>query len=71
MGIGISELLLILVIVVVIFGTKRLKNVGADLGEAIKGFRNAVKDGEKPDIGAEKDNPILEGEVSHKEKDKV
>jgi len=38
MGIGIKELLVILVIVIVLFGTKKLRNVGADLGGAIKKF---------------------------------
>ena len=47
MGLSIPHLLLVLVIVILVFGTKRLKNIGADLGDAIKGFRNAVKDGEE------------------------
>jgi len=47
MGLSISHLLLVLVIVILVFGTKRLKNIGADLGDTIKGFRNAVKDGEE------------------------
>ena len=47
MGLSIPHLLLVLVIVTLVFGTKRLKNIGADLGDAIKGFRNAVKDGEE------------------------
>ena len=46
MGLSIPHLLLVLVIVTLVFGTKRLKNIGADLGDALKGFRNAVKDGE-------------------------
>ena len=41
-GIGIWQLLIILVIVILLFGTKRLKGMGADLGDAIKGFRKAV-----------------------------
>lgn len=41
-GISIWQLLIILVIVMMIFGTKRLKNLGGDLGGAIKGFRNAM-----------------------------
>ena len=45
MGFSIPHLLVLLAIVVLVFGTKRLKNVGADLGDAIKGFRNAVKEG--------------------------
>jgi sec-independent protein translocase protein TatA len=47
MGIGISELLVILVIVILVFGTKRLRGMGGDLGAAIKSFRSAVKEGEE------------------------
>ncbi|MEO8463897.1 MAG: twin-arginine translocase TatA/TatE family subunit [Gammaproteobacteria bacterium] len=43
-GISISELLIVLVIVVLIFGTKRLKTIGSDLGGVIKGFRSATAD---------------------------
>ena len=46
MGISIWQLVIVLVIVLLLFGTKRLKNIGGDLGGAIKGFRKAVKDGE-------------------------
>jgi sec-independent protein translocase protein TatA len=46
MGLSIPHLLVVLAIVVLVFGTRRLKNVGADLGDAIKGFRKAVKEGE-------------------------
>lgn len=41
---GPMQLLLILAIVIVIFGAKRLKNIGSDLGGAVKGFKSAVKD---------------------------
>ncbi|MBN2865908.1 MAG: twin-arginine translocase TatA/TatE family subunit [Thiotrichales bacterium] len=44
MGISIWQLLIILAIVLVLFGAKRLKNVGSDLGNAIKGFKTAVKE---------------------------
>jgi sec-independent protein translocase protein TatA len=37
--------LIVLVVVVLIFGTKKLKNVGADLGAAVKGFKDGVKEG--------------------------
>jgi sec-independent protein translocase protein TatA len=37
--------LIVLLVVVLIFGTKKLKNVGADLGSAVKGFKDGVKDG--------------------------
>jgi sec-independent protein translocase protein TatA len=46
-GIGIWQLLIILVIVLLLFGTKRLRNLGSDLGNAIKGFRGAMTEGEK------------------------
>lgn len=52
-GISIWQLLIILVIVLLLFGTKRLKNIGADLGNAIKGFRSAMSDGEKAEQEAE------------------
>ena len=44
MGISIWQLLIILAIVLVLFGAKRLRNVGGDLGGAIKGFRQAMKE---------------------------
>lgn len=44
MGFGIKELLVVLVIVILLFGTKRLKNIGTDLGSAIKGFKKSVAD---------------------------
>lgn len=40
--------LVVLVIVVLIFGTKKLKNIGADLGGAVKGFKDGVRDGGTP-----------------------
>ncbi|HOB95604.1 MAG TPA: Sec-independent protein translocase subunit TatA [Aquabacterium sp.] len=40
--------LIVLVVVVLIFGTKKLKNVGSDLGAAVKGFKDGVKDGNAP-----------------------
>lgn len=43
-GIGIWQLLFVLIIVVLLFGTKKLKNLGSDLGGAIKGFKNAMSD---------------------------
>lgn len=46
MGISIWQLLIILVIVLLLFGTKRLKNMGGDVGGAIKNFKSAVKNEE-------------------------
>lgn len=39
--------LIVLLIVVMVFGTKKLKNIGADLGGAVKGFKDGIKDGEQ------------------------
>ncbi len=70
-GIGIWQLLIVLVIVLLLFGTKRLKNIGSDLGNAVKGFKGAVKDGQK-DADAQRlekaeDEDVIEGEVTNKE----
>ncbi len=46
MGLSLPHLLVVLTIVILVFGTKRLKTIGGDLGDAIKGFRSAVKAGE-------------------------
>jgi sec-independent protein translocase protein TatA len=68
MGFSIPHLLVVLVIVILVFGTKRLKNVGGDLGEAIKSFRKAINDGSEQQKPTVKDDNVLEGEVSHKDK---
>ena len=46
-GLSIWHWLIVLVIVVLVFGTKRLGNIGKDLGEAVKGFKKGVNDDEK------------------------
>jgi sec-independent protein translocase protein TatA len=71
MGVSMTQLLIILLIVVLVFGTKRLKNVGGDLGDAIKSFRSAMKDGSEGKAIAEKEGETLEGEVTNKEKDQA
>ncbi|MFN2382409.1 MAG: Sec-independent protein translocase subunit TatA [Guyparkeria sp.] len=73
-GISIWQLLIILAIVLVLFGAKRLRNVGADLGTAIKGFKSAVREGEQPEdpdkLGTHEDR-TFDNEVSAKDKDKA
>jgi sec-independent protein translocase protein TatA len=54
-GISIWQLLIILLIVVLLFGTKKLRNMGGDLGSAIKNFRQSVKNPEGEEEGADKD----------------
>ena len=64
---GPFELIIILVIVLLLFGGKRLKNIGGDLGGAIKGFKKSMKEGEeKIDDKAE----VIEAKVVEEEKDK-
>lgn len=77
MGISIWQLVIILVIVLLLFGTKRLKNIGGDLGGAIKGFRKAVKEGESEPTGEtakleeSEQGSVIEGEATREEeKDK-
>lgn len=52
-GIGIWQLLIVLLIVAMIFGTKKIKNVGSDMGSAVKSFRSAMKDGGEADTAAQ------------------
>jgi len=58
MGISIWQLLILLAVVILIFGTKKLKNVGGDLGSAIKGFKSAVKEGDAKDDDAAAQNKV-------------
>lgn len=46
MGIGMRELLIILLVVLVVFGAKKLRTVGSDLGAAVRGFKKAMNDGD-------------------------
>jgi len=56
-GIGISELLVILVIVLIIFGAGRLPEIGEGLGRSIRNFRKAVKAPDEIDITPKPDEP--------------
>lgn len=80
MGISLWQLLIILLIVLLLFGTKKLRSVGKDLGGAVQGFRNEMDRGDKPAAGDEtepdsladsKDNRVIEGEVTSEHRDKV
>jgi len=61
---GPTELIIILIILLVVFGTKKLKNMGSDLGSAIKGFKNAVSDEDKPEPDEAKDAVPDAGEAT-------
>jgi len=59
-GISLWQLLIVLVIVVLIFGTKKLSGMGSDLGGAVKGFRKAMGDADKDEDAAQIDKPDAE-----------
>ena len=65
MGFGVSELLILLLIVALLFGTKKLRNMGGDLGSAVKSFRSAVSDKEELDNATNKPDTgeVIEGQV--------
>lgn len=73
MSFGIWELAIIMIIVALLFGTKKLGTIGGDLGNAIKGFRSAIKD-EETDTAKEQNEPaggqVIEGEVEADQKGK-
>lgn len=57
--------LIVLLIVVLVFGTKKLKNMGGDVGSAVKEFKKAVKDNDEQEL-AEEVGTAIEGEVTKK-----
>lgn len=85
MGISMTQLLVIFVIVLLLFGTKKLRSLGSDLGNAVKGFRDSMKDGEQENNQANQATPpaqqetpkvthdsqgrVIEGEVAQKTHD--
>ena len=74
MGISVWQLLIILAIVLVLFGAKRLKNVGSDLGGAIKGFKQSMREGEEEggqNLEDKDSGRVIDGKVTNKDKDKV
>jgi sec-independent protein translocase protein TatA len=75
-GISIWQLLIIFVIVILIFGTKKLRNLGGDLGGAVKGFKNAINEDPKKKEEDEAQKSIAQDEkdatfdtTSEKQKD--
>lgn len=47
MGIGMKELLIILLVVLLVFGAKKLRTIGSDLGSAVRGFKQSMNEGEE------------------------
>ena len=81
MGISMGHLLVVLLIVLLLFGTKRLRAIGGDLGSAIKGFRSSVRDEEAEatptatttatKLDHTEAERVINGEVAAREKNKV
>jgi sec-independent protein translocase protein TatA len=75
MGFGVTELLIVLVIVALLFGTKKLRHIGGDLGNAIKSFRGAMNETEELESATPDRNHspegghVIEGEVETKAKE--
>jgi sec-independent protein translocase protein TatA len=51
-GLSIGHILVVLLVVILVFGTKKLGTIGSDLGEAIKGFRKSMADSDAPEDGS-------------------
>ncbi len=76
MGISIWQLLIVLVIVLLLFGTKKLRNIGGDLGGAIKNFKGSMKEGAEQAEQSEEQlkqetDTVVEDEAAGKEHDRA
>jgi sec-independent protein translocase protein TatA len=63
--------LIVLLVVVMIFGTKKLRNMGSDLGGAVKGFKDGMKDGSAPETPATTPNPQVSANGSNADKSTI
>ena len=72
-GISIWQLLIVAVIVILLFGTKKLRGMGSDLGSAVKGFKKAVSDEDEAQKPAESiaDKSTAQASELDKEKDRA
>ena len=70
MGIGFRELLIILLIALVLFGAKKLRSVGSDLGAAVRGFKKAVNEGDEEQTKQIKDYTGQDADFSERDRAK-
>jgi len=63
--------LIVLVVVVLVFGTKKLGNIGKDVGSAVKGFKEGMKSDEEAHKQVKDDGKTIEGEVKEKSNTKT
>ena len=72
MGIGFRELLIILAIALLIFGAKKLRNIGSDLGAAVRGFKKSMNEGEGEESGrklAQDERPDADFNAGQRDRD--
>jgi sec-independent protein translocase protein TatA len=72
MSFGIKELIVILVIVMLVFGTKKIRNVGTDVGGWIRDFKKALKDGEEGTddvVAGTESGRVIEGDATPAKKE--
>lgn len=67
-GISIWQLAIILVIVILLFGTKKLRSLGGDLGSAIKNFKSSMREGEEAVNNDKTNNDVTKNTESEKDK---
>ncbi len=79
-GISIWQLLIVLVIILLLFGSKKLRGLGSDLGDAVKGFRGAMSEGEAEEKKSDKPQSklseneagrVIDSEATSKDEKKV
>jgi sec-independent protein translocase protein TatA len=63
--------LIVLLVIVLIFGTKKLRNIGSDLGGAVKGFKEGMAEGDAPKQVSQQGGQTIEGEVKDKSQHNV
>ncbi|OEY65664.1 Sec-independent protein translocase subunit TatA [Marinobacter sp. X15-166B] len=78
MGISIWQLLIVLGIVILLFGTKKLRNIGTDLGGAIRGFKKSMSEDDQPEDSSKSsleeqtsDKPVYQARSEEKTHDKT
>ena len=77
MGISVTQLLIILFIVLILFGSKKLRNIGQDIGGVVKGFRDSMGEGKEegaapnnPQVEKQESRRTIDAEASHKDNTK-
>jgi sec-independent protein translocase protein TatA len=71
-NIGFKEIVMILIVVLLVFGTKKLKNIGSDLGSAVRGFKKSMSDGESEQPAGQsngQNNPPNNAQIGSPDKD--